>query len=128
MPLNANKPLNNLKGFTIQSLNDKSMTTKIDAIDLGYKTWLDVFKSVKTENLDCNKVIVFNFEKKDHLKPIEMSVSMIKAKAFDEIFETLPLKDSVDVITELLIECRDLTGAEQRLVFNFIKKVPTRQE
>ena len=104
------------------------MRNKIDAIDLGYTSWLNVFKSVKTENLDCNKVIVFNFEKKDHLKPIEMSVSMIKAKAFDEIFEGLPLTATLDVITELLIECRELTGAEQRLVFNFIKKIPTRQE
>ena len=104
------------------------MTSKIDAIDLGYKSWLEVFKSVKAEDLDGNKVIVFNFEKEEHRRPIEMSVSMIKAKAFDEIFETLPLKDSVDVITELLIECRELTGAEQRLVFNFIKKIPTRQE
>ena len=104
------------------------MTTKIDAIDLGYSSWLEVFKSVKTENLDCNKVIVFNFERSEHRKPIEMSVSMIKAKAFDEIFENLPLTESLDVITELLIECRELTGAEQRLVFNFIKKIPTRQE
>ena len=104
------------------------MRNKIDAIDLGFTSWLAVFKSVKTENLDCEKIIDFNFDKSEHRKPVSMTMSMIKAKAFDEIFEGLPLTATLDVITELLIECRELTGAEQRLVFNFIKKIPTRQE
>jgi len=101
---------------------------KIAAIDLGYTSWLEVFKSVKCENLDCEKVIDFPFDKSEHRKPISLTISMIKAAAFDEIFEGLPLQQSLEVITELLIECRELTGAEQRLVFNFIKKIPTRQE
>lgn len=96
---------------------------------IGLDSWLEVYKSIEGVNLTHKKTVYFNAEEEDGVEVCvgEMCLDCIKARAFDEIYQSLPREGVADVVFDMLIGS-GLKDTEINAVAGFLRKLPTRQK
>ena len=92
--------------------------------ELGLSSWLELYHQLEKGDMLGDKTVILNWPANDH-STIEISVCYVKAQAFDEIYHKLPLKVSVMVIQDLLVDL-DENKDNQLKIMQFLNKIPTR--
>lgn len=91
---------------------------------LGLSSWLELYHQLEKDDLLGEKSILLNYPDGCH-KTVDISVCTIKAKCFDELYQRLPLKMSITVIQDLLVD-EDRDQSADLRVMQFLNKIPTR--
>ena len=102
------------------------MAKEIQIQELGFDTWLDLYKQIEQEGNHNLEKVVLEWPPEVNEPVVIIKLCTIKANAFDEIYQSLPVEGTAESVIDLLTG--ELTGAEQNQIVRMIKRLPTKQE
>lgn len=98
------------------------MITKAIALEsTGYESWLELFEDMVDQNLASEPEIVLTWPG-DDMDDLKISMDHIRARAFEEVYPSLPLQASKDVVLDMFENGQSVQSAE------FIKNLKTRRK
>lgn len=119
------------------------MSEKVNIIELGFDRWLDLYTWLREQGLHNEQKVTLTWPSEPlegngdapdpgelmeaiEAKPdVTLAVNLIKAKAFEEIYDQLPTNDALSVIQEMIKAPKSGAGDVQA-VQNFLSNLPTR--
>lgn len=112
------------------SNNLSNNLSAIEIQDLGFTSWMELFEWLKEQALENDKTFTLTWEKEAgteaEVRPdVTLPTNLVKAKAFQEIYDALPTKKSLGVVEDIIF-------AEQKVqtdvdtIQTFFKNLPTR--
>lgn len=119
-----------------------SNVNPIEIQDLGFASWLELYEWLKEQALQDQAKITLTWPKPppspiadaldlplpDEERPdVTLAVNTIRAKAFQELYDSLPTKKSLDVV-EAIIFAEEKVQMDVETIQTFLKNLPTRSE
>lgn len=72
--------------------------------NIGYDSWLQLYEELVSEGLEREDEIILEWTAEEKHPPVEISLDFIRSMAFLELYATLPLASSVDIVKNLITE------------------------
>lgn len=92
--------------------------------EIGFDTWLQLYETLKAANLHTHKEALLEWPD----GPAEtVQLEFIKARAFEEIYPTLPQVGAIEVLHDLVVSLRlETTNEDRTPILEFLNKITTR--
>lgn len=102
---------------------------KYNCEDLGFLTWFECYQWLVGQGCENDELVTLTWEDSTASPQIDLDVEFVKAKAFEELYASLPTEKAVNVLTELLYDrVVDEYGGNVKPVLEFLSKILTRPE
>jgi hypothetical protein len=117
------------------------MTTVNNIAELGFTSWQELYEWLRSQGLQDHEEVELTWpdapgEVLDDIdapaeaealvrEDVKLATDYIKARAFEEMYEDLPTRKSVDVVAAILRD-RPITGHDIKTVANFVQNLKTR--
>lgn len=118
------------------------MTTVNNIAELGFTSWQELYEWLRSQDMQDHEEVELTWpeaptqEIVDDIdvpaeaeamvrEDVKLATDYIKARAFEEMYEELPTRKSVDVVAAILRD-RPLTGHDIKTVANFVQNLKTR--
>lgn len=110
------------------------MPKKFVIQELGFDYWLELYTFlVECELSDLEEVELYwpnGCETVDGVmnikKAVLISVDYIKARAFDELYHKIPMRNSVEVLIDIFNE-ENVSDKDVGFLITFLRKMPTKE-
>lgn len=102
-----------------------------DIDELGYNTWLELYESLIDQGLQDEQKVVLSWKGTNEPDRLDATVyiQQIRAAAFIEIYDKLPLKGTIEVMNDLLDNANEaVVNKFTSPVQEFLTKLPTRAQ
>jgi hypothetical protein len=126
--------------------NTMSNQNTIEILDLGFRSWLELYEWLKEQGLQDDKTFTLTWENQAiteertteagddgplpeiEVRPdVTLPTNIVKARAFQELYDSLPSKKSLDVV-EAIIFAEEKVQMDVETIQTFFKNLPTRSE
>lgn len=116
----------------------------IEIQDLGFSSWMELFEWLKEQGLQDDKTFTLTWENQvvseertvetgdedvrieQEIRPdVTLPTNLVKAKAFQEIYDALPTKKSLGVVEDIIF-AEEKVQADVHTIQTFFKNLPTR--
>lgn len=107
-----------------------------DLTTLGFPSWLSLYKfllekdqhnSVRVKMIEARAPAIMGAQSILPAAPVIVVVEYVKARAFEELFNALPTRETIDILLEIATECA-FKVQDARLIATYLTKHPTRTQ